>query len=57
MATDFQAIVTGLKANASGDWILTLKVDRDARQSIYSLDDAFGLALAVHIQRIRHTPE
>lgn len=55
--TRFEAVVTGLKANASGDWILTLKVDRNARQSVYSLDDAFGLALNVTVERVRHRAE
>lgn len=55
LSTEFHAVVAGLKANAGGDWILTLKVDRDERQNIYSLDDAFGQSLVVHIQRRRFT--
>lgn len=55
LSTEFHAIVAGLKANAGGDWILTLKIDRDERQNVYSLDDAFGASLKVHIQRRRFT--
>jgi hypothetical protein len=52
-STDFHAVLTGLKANAQGDWILTLKIDSGARQSVYRLDDAFNMILDVHIAGLR----
>lgn len=57
MSTDFEAMLVGLKANRAGDWILTLQVSRDARQAVYSMDDAFGLALDIHVQRRKMTPD
>lgn len=57
MSTDFEAMLVGLKAGRGGDWILTLQVSRDARQAVYSMDDAFGLALDIHVQRRKMTPD
>jgi hypothetical protein len=54
-STSFFALLTGLKANAQGDWILTFKVDRDERHSIYALDDAFNIVLDIGIKLRRFT--
>lgn len=55
--TSFEATIAGLKANVNGEWILTLKVSADSRQRVYALDDAFGLALKVSIDRRRFSLE
>lgn len=49
--TTFEAMLMGLKANASGDWILQLKIDQDAGQLVFPLHSAFGLALDVSVTR------
>ena len=56
-SVNFEAMLTGLKANVSGDWILTLVVPKDSKQAVYQLDDAFGLALDIHVQRHRMRPD
>ena len=54
LETTFEAMLMGLKANASGDWILTLKIDQDAGQLVFPLHSAFGLALDVSVARHIH---
>lgn len=51
MSTEFEAMLTGLKANVSGDWILTLKIEQSEGDKIFPLHSAFGLALDVHVDR------
>lgn len=55
--TTFEAMLMGLKANASGDWILTLKIDQDAGQLVFPLHSAFGLALDIEVNRHVNRPE
>lgn len=55
--TTFEAMMVGLKANVSGEWILTLKIDADAAQLVFPLHSAFGLALNVEVSRHSHRPD
>lgn len=57
MATDFEATLAGLKANTNGIWIITLTVAPYDKAAVYTLDDAYGLALDVHVQRKRMAPD
>ena len=57
MATDFEATLAGLKANTNGIWIITLTVAPYDKSAVYTLDDAYGLALDVHVQRKRMAPD
>lgn len=54
MATDFEAMLMGLKANASGDWIVTIKIDQQQGDRVFPLNGAFGLALDMRVER--HSP-
>lgn len=52
--TSFEAVLSGLKANANGSWVLTLNIEPSAAQLIFPLHSAFGLALDVQIKRHMH---
>lgn len=52
--TKFEAVLSGLKANANGSWVLTLNIEPEHAQLIFPLHSAFGLALDVQIKRHRH---
>jgi hypothetical protein len=49
--SDFEATLVGLKANTTGDWIITLRVGQENREAATSLGDAYGLALDVVIEK------
>lgn len=57
ISSDFECMMTGLKANSSGNWILTLQIPAEAGQAIFPLHKAFGLALDVHVQRRKYKPD
>lgn len=52
-STSFEATIAKLQANATGDWIITLKVPSANRAEATVLGDSYGLALQVTIERKR----
>lgn len=44
----FECHVYGLKANSSGDWLLTVKIDSNAAME---LGEAFGMAIITTMER------
>jgi hypothetical protein len=50
-ATNFEATITGLKANTAGNWIVQFNIPAEFRDSATVLGDAYGLALKVTVER------
>lgn len=57
ISANFEAMLTGLKANSSGHWIMTLQIAPEEGQAIFPMHMAFGLALDMHVQRRRFKPD
>lgn len=55
-STNFEATLTGLKANTTGDWIVMLRIPQQYREQATSLGDAYGLALDVVVVKHNFNP-
>lgn len=50
-SANFEATMMALKANATGDWILQVKVPAEFKSAVFDLGDAYGLALDITVAR------
>lgn len=50
-STTFESTIIGLKANTTGDWIISFKVSPEHKAAVMDLAGAYGLALIMHVER------